>query len=65
MKEIPNTFGSVAEYLSVLEPLLLEELRSQLEATTEEGFAKITKSLKFTNHFWYRNTINPGKSHKY
>lgn len=34
---IPRSFGSVEEYISVLQPLLLEEIRSQFQRDWQEA----------------------------
>ena len=57
MRTIPTTFESVEEYVSVFEPLLLEEFRAQLLKAKEDAGVYFVCREKSTN-FTMQN-INP------
>jgi hypothetical protein len=43
LQKVPKTFSSPEEYISIFEPLLMEEILSQLERGKEENGIPILK----------------------
>jgi senataxin len=54
LKRVPQFFTSVDDYIDIFEPLLLEELRAQLEKAKDEEICTPfeTNEIPFLFHFY-------------